>query len=137
MLKMCVLRVENAIWNIYVSVDALSWGPNTKGVHSGLYTHCFGDNEAFMVRDWAMKFLLRKYREGKTDYLLCQKRHQLSHQCGFIWRVNLTQKYLNVSIYFRALLTTFISNCTYSGWYYCKYPWYFQNLLLDRQYRML
>lgn len=26
-------------------------------------------NEALIVRDWAMKFLFRKYREGKTDYL--------------------------------------------------------------------
>lgn len=30
-------------------------------------TQCLDDGEAFIVGDWAMKFLPRKYREGQTD----------------------------------------------------------------------
>lgn len=31
-------------------------------------TQCLDDGEAFIVGDWAMKFLPRKYREGQTDW---------------------------------------------------------------------
>lgn len=31
-------------------------------------TQCLDDGEAFIVGDWAMKFLLRKYREGQRDW---------------------------------------------------------------------
>lgn len=31
-------------------------------------TENLGDGDLFLVADWAMKFLLRKFREGQTDW---------------------------------------------------------------------
>ncbi|CAC5418300.1 unnamed protein product [Mytilus coruscus] len=58
-----VSPVEKAIADIYEWKSHILRSKNQEK-----QVNCLGENEAFMVADWAMKFLPRKFREGQTDW---------------------------------------------------------------------
>ncbi|XP_076090309.1 uncharacterized protein LOC143062528 [Mytilus galloprovincialis] len=62
-----LFKVEKAIADIYEWKSHILRSKNQEKARQAV-VNCLGENEAFMVADWAMKFLPRKFREGQTDW---------------------------------------------------------------------
>lgn len=75
--------------------------------------------------------------QRRLDWLVCQTRHQLAHQCGLLEGKTWHRNIYMCSYSWRSFFPRFFSHCIYPSWYCCKCPWNFKSKLLDRQRRML
>lgn len=90
-----LFKVENAISNICEWRCHIMRSKNQERAQRTI-TQCLVDGEAFIVGDWAMKFLPRKYREGQTDWFA--KR-------GISWHISV--------VYLKGKHDTEISTCVH------------------------